>query len=292
MEAYKQTPTIIYFHGNAGNISYLLVMVKEMFRLVKCNIFLVSYRGYGKSEGRPTERGLQLDAEAALDFVIDRNDVNSDKIFLFGRSLGGAVALNLARTRREHIKAIIIENAFTCVPDMMDSLLPYIRHFKYFCRNKWRNIDHVKTLGTLPILFLAAEKDELVPPQMMKQLYEECTSTSKQIQYFANGTHNNTWIEPGYFRAMHKFVHIDNADKTVTKRVSPTDIKTPSPVRRRTRSRPESVAGSRNSSPIEAVGVTSSPSAAVHVEKFNIDEHTTFDSPNLDFTDLSTPSHL
>jgi len=85
------TPTIIYFHGNAGNISHRLHTVKDLYKHVKCNILLVSYRGYGQSEGSPSEHGLICDAEAALNFIYERKDINHDKVFVFGRSLGGAV---------------------------------------------------------------------------------------------------------------------------------------------------------------------------------------------------------
>ncbi|KAL0477249.1 hypothetical protein AKO1_005839 [Acrasis kona] len=213
LEAYKTTPTVVFFNGHASNISYLLNMVRDMHNTVKCNVFLISYRGYGRSEGRPSEKGLMLDAEAALGFVVSRNDVNDDKIFLFGDSLGGAVALFLAKQRSRLIKGVIIQDTFTSVPDMMTVLMPHLRHFKWFCKNQWRNTDIVQTLPPeLSILFLGAERDEWIPPRMMVKLYEDCNSTKKHVMWFPHATHYTIWQQPGYFERINKFIYEENAD--------------------------------------------------------------------------------
>eukprot|EP01083_Nonionella_stella_P081876 225781_1 len=91
-----ECPTLICFHGNAGNIGYRLPNAYYMFRELHCNIIMVDYRGYGNSEGVPTEKGLSYDAESILAHLLERNDINLNKVFLFGRSLGGAVAIDLA----------------------------------------------------------------------------------------------------------------------------------------------------------------------------------------------------
>ena len=96
----KLFPTVLHFHGNACNISHMLYDALGMFQKVKVNILLVDYRGYGLSEGSPSQAGLVMDAEAALDYMLHRRDVcDPDKIFLFGRSLGGAVAVELQRNQ-------------------------------------------------------------------------------------------------------------------------------------------------------------------------------------------------
>mmetsp|Transcript_34196 Transcript_34196/g.42104 ORF Transcript_34196/g.42104 Transcript_34196/m.42104 type:complete len:419 (-) Transcript_34196:28-1284(-) len=90
-------PTFIMFHGNAGNIGYRLPNAVQMYHELNINVILVDYRGYGNSEGIPTQKGLIYDAEAVLSYIIDEiNDINPNKIYLFGRSLGGAVAIELA----------------------------------------------------------------------------------------------------------------------------------------------------------------------------------------------------
>jgi len=116
---------------------------------------------------------------------------------------------------------------------------------------------------TNQILFLSGQKDELVPPTMMQTLYETCTSSKKQMHYFPNGTHNNTWIEYGYFKTIYKFLHIDNVDIVVPSRrsssanASPVDSSptrardpfSPSRARARSRVRSESIAGANTTSP-------------------------------------------
>merc|ERR1719334_787978 len=92
-EASKKVPTVLYLHGNAGNIGHRLHNVKGLHSTIGCNVALVEYRGYGRSEGSPSEEGLYMDAQAALDFLQSRVHLATDRIIVFGRSLGGAVAV-------------------------------------------------------------------------------------------------------------------------------------------------------------------------------------------------------
>ena len=95
-EKSRKVPTLLYLHGNAGNIGHRLLNVQGLYSSIGCNVALLEYRGYGRSEGTPSEEGLCMDAQAALDFLLTRNDINTEKIVVFGRSLGGAVAIDLA----------------------------------------------------------------------------------------------------------------------------------------------------------------------------------------------------
>ena len=89
----KNHRTLIFFHGNAGNIGSRLPNIDKIEKKMNTNVLILAYRGYGDSEGEPSEKGLGLDAEATLDYALSRTDIiNPDRIFVFGRSLGGAVA--------------------------------------------------------------------------------------------------------------------------------------------------------------------------------------------------------
>eukprot|EP01080_Neovahlkampfia_damariscottae_P008962 gene8962-911_t len=212
LEAYNKTPTIIYFHGNAGNISHRLRNVAELYRELKCNILLVEYRGYGISEGYPSEEGLKLDAEA-IEYIFHRTDLNSQNIFVFGRSLGSAVALSVASKYQKQIKGLIVENAFTDIGDMIDLLFPAFKFAKFLSRNQWKNNVVVKTFKTLPILFISGLADELIPPRQMRSLFDSCTSKNKQMKIFPNGTHNETWNCMGYYETIINFVTKYNENK-------------------------------------------------------------------------------
>ena len=83
-------------------------------------MLILAYRGYGNSEGKPSEEGLKLDAEATLEYAQNHEEIDNDRIFVFGRSLGGAVATQLAMNKSNSIKGLIIENTFTSISDMVD----------------------------------------------------------------------------------------------------------------------------------------------------------------------------
>lgn len=90
-ELQRLSPTIVYFHGNAGNMGHRLQNCRGLYHNLHCNILLVEYRGYGLSEGNATEEGLYLDAKASLDYLFTRTDINHKEVIVFGRSLGKVV---------------------------------------------------------------------------------------------------------------------------------------------------------------------------------------------------------
>ncbi|RVE41688.1 hypothetical protein evm_013663 [Chilo suppressalis] len=120
-------PTLIFFHGNAGNMGQRLANVSGFYHKLNINILMVEYRGYGLSEGAPSERGLYVDAQSALDYIMQRSDIDRSKIIIFGRSLGGAVAIDLTSRLeyRNKIWALIVENTFTSIPDMAQIILKW-----------------------------------------------------------------------------------------------------------------------------------------------------------------------
>lgn len=133
-------PTVVYFHGNAGNMGHRLQNATGLFHTCQCNVLLVEYRGYGLSTGVPSERGFCADARAALDYLFTRHDLDLNQIVVFGRSLGGAVAIDLAANSEysQRIMCVIVENTFTSIPDMAIELIhPGIRYLPLLCfKNK------------------------------------------------------------------------------------------------------------------------------------------------------------
>jgi len=207
---YNSVPTVLFLHGNAGNIGHRLVNMRGLYQSVSCNIALLEYRGYGRSEGTPGEDGIYLDAQAALDYLHSRPDIQSKKIIIFGRSLGGAVAVDLASrsVNKERIGAVILENTFTSIPDIARILFPFklIKLLPvWFYKNQYRSIKKVCRI-TQPTLFISGLADKLIPPQMMSNLYTNCGAPIKRLARFENGTHNETWSCAEYYQTINYFL--------------------------------------------------------------------------------------
>ena len=122
-----KAPTVLWLQENAGNMAYRLLFVKPLIRVLQCNVLMVMYRGYGSSEGSPNEQGLRMDAESALEYLRKRDDVDEKNIAVFGRSLGGAVAIDLAARHQDKVKALVVENTFTSIPDMAVQKFPFLK---------------------------------------------------------------------------------------------------------------------------------------------------------------------
>ncbi|XP_054012700.1 protein ABHD13 isoform X1 [Hylaeus anthracinus] len=207
----RKVPTLLYLHGNAGNIGHRLPNVAEFYHNVQCNILMLEYRGYGLSQGSPSEEGLYMDACAGIDYLRNRTDINTNEIIVYGRSLGGAVAINLATKPENYNKiwCLILENTFTSIPDMAAFLfgvkfLQYLPLFLY--KNKYLSILKVQSV-TVPTLFISGLADTLVPPRMMQDLYKNCKSSCKKILPITGGTHNETWRQPGYYQNICTFLN-------------------------------------------------------------------------------------
>ncbi|XP_065160536.1 protein ABHD13 [Atheta coriaria] len=206
----QHSPTIVFFHGNAGNIGHRLQNCVGLYHNLHCNILLVEYRGYGLSEGNPSEEGLYMDARAAIDYLYTRTDINHNEIIVFGRSLGGAVAIDLASRVEysEKIWCLVVENTFTSIPDMAKVLLQWrlLNYLPLLCyKNKFSSLYKVLHLR-VPSLFISGLADMLVPPRMMTDLHSRCGSTRKQLLQLPSGTHNETWTLQGYYHSLAVFL--------------------------------------------------------------------------------------
>lgn len=129
-----ERPTIIMFHANAGNMGHRLPIAAVFFRRLGCNVAMLSYRGYGLSSGTPSESGLRIDAQAMLDFVRADEALARTKVLLYGQSIGGAVAIDLAARRPAHVDGLIVENTFLSLPLLVPHLLPGAAPFTFLLR--------------------------------------------------------------------------------------------------------------------------------------------------------------
>lgn len=173
---------VIFFHGNSGNMSNLINKI-QMFHGLGLDIFLIDYRGFGRSEGYPTEIGLYRDAQAAYDYLLSRPDVNMNHLIIYGESLGGAVAIDLAG--KNHSCGVIIDAAFTNVLDMAKKRYPYIPAF--LIGGQFDSLSKVAFIQE-PKVFMHSRDDEVVPFQLGKNLYDAAVQPKEF--YEVEGIHN------------------------------------------------------------------------------------------------------
>ncbi len=193
--------TLLWAHGNAGNISHRLENLKEIHERLGLSVFIFDYRGYGRSEGHPSEEGLYRDAHAALAMLGARADLDPGRVIYFGRSLGAAVAVELAVHRSP--AAVILETPFLSVPAMANHTLPGIG---YLFRSRYDSLAKIGRLR-VPLLILHGDQDEVVPLVHGRRLFE--TAPEPKTFYAIPGAHHNdTYIVGGepYWRVWQEFL--------------------------------------------------------------------------------------
>ncbi|KAI7874448.1 alpha/beta-hydrolase, partial [Lichtheimia hyalospora FSU 10163] len=201
----KAAPTILYFH--ASNMGHRLPIAKIFHERHRCNVIMLSYRGYGHSEGKPNEKGLRIDSQTLLEYVRTHPLLKHTRLIAYGQSIGGAVAIDLVARNEEAFAGLIVENTFLSVPKLIPHVLPVLRHFTFLCHQHWTSENSVRRITKTPVLFLSGACDELVPPTHMRKLHDQCGSRcGKDWKQFPNGMHNDTCMQPGYFTAIGEFL--------------------------------------------------------------------------------------
>lgn len=169
--------TVLFFHGNAGNVAHRLKEACDWHGL-GYHVFVFDYRGFGRSEGRPSEEGLYRDARAAWRHLIEDRREDPKRIILAGRSLGGAVAIDLAR--RHPPGALVVESTFTSLPEVARRKYPWLP-VRRLCRHRFASIDKVPHIPCLKI-FLHGREDRLIPPAMGRRLFEAAAAPKHFIE--------------------------------------------------------------------------------------------------------------
>ncbi len=177
--------TLLFFHGNAGNIGDRLEKV-FLFHQLGLHVFIIDYRGYGRSGGHPTEAGIYKDAVAAYDYLGTRTDMLKDKIVGYGESLGGAVAIDLATKRG--LAALIIDSSFTSAADIARLIYPFIP--APLIRTKLDSLGKIPGI-TIPKLFIHSRQDELVPFALAERLYLAAAPPKEFLEI--SGGHNTAF---------------------------------------------------------------------------------------------------
>lgn len=178
--------TVLFCHGNAGNISHRLEKIL-FFHQLGCNVFIFDYRGYGQSEGFPSEKGLYLDAEAAYHHL-SSNGIANSRIIGYGESIGSAVIIDLAS--RYKIGALIIEGGFSCARDMAKHLYPFLPYWVFSVR--FDSVNKISSIN-IPKLIIHSLDDEIVPYKLGQKLYQ-VAGIPKEF-FTIRGSHNTCFFE-------------------------------------------------------------------------------------------------
>ena len=201
--------TLLFFHGNAGNISGRLENVQQ-FHQLGLNVLIVDYRGYGKSTGSPSEEGLYRDAEAMWQHLVAERDIDPSQIIIFGRSLGGGPATWLATQRGAG--ALILESAFTSVPDMAAHHYPWLPA-RQLTTTQFNNRERIGRVDA-PLLAIHSRGDEVAPFEHGRELFDAAREPKQFLKI--DGGHNDGFLVSAdrYLRTIDQFLreHLPRAE--------------------------------------------------------------------------------
>ena len=192
---------VLFFHGNAGNAADRLDRAKILHDRFGLDVFLVDYRGYGRSGGSPSEAGLERDARAIYETARSRG-FRAERIVAFGESLGSAVAVGLAAERPSG--GVILETPFLSIRAMAREHYPFVPGA--LIRTRFDNAARIGAVRA-PKLFLIAERDEIVPPEQGGRLFE-LAPPPKTLYVIPGARHNDTYVAGGepYWEAIGNFL--------------------------------------------------------------------------------------
>ena len=180
--------TVLFCHGNAGNISHRLDTLR-MFNELGLNCLIVDYRGYGKSTGKPTEIGTKIDILAGFQWLIEEKRMRPEQIILFGRSLGGSIAAVIAKDVNPG--GLVLESAFTSFDDVGAHYYPWLP-VRLFSRYDYNTLEAVKQV-TCPVLVIHSPDDEIIPYKFGRQIFDAANEPKQFAEL--KGTHNEGFYD-------------------------------------------------------------------------------------------------
>jgi len=195
--------TLLWFHGNAGNISHRLENLALLHRYLEISIFIFDYREFGLSDGKISKAGTYLDARGAWNYLIEGRGADPSDILLFGRSLGTALAVDLASS--EPCLGVVLEAAFTSSRDMLEryffGIIP-----PALLQSSYDNLARINRVRD-PLLFIHGEFDEAIPIEMAQRVYQAAIA-AKRFYVVSGSGHNDTYAVGGseYFLEWQSFL--------------------------------------------------------------------------------------
>ncbi len=193
--------TILLCHGNGGNISHRVQLIKILHDL-NLNVLIFDYRGYGQSEGKPSEEGTYKDAKAAWLYLVRKKNIAPSNIIIHGRSLGGAVASHLAR--EVNPGGLILESSFTSVGDVARRMFPYFP-IRLMIRFDYKTADNVAECRC-PVLVIHSRDDKLISFEFGQALYDRAREPKSFLEI--TGSHDDGYATSGpvYSGGLDRFI--------------------------------------------------------------------------------------
>ncbi len=192
---------LLFFHGNAGNISHRRESI-ELFHRLGLNVFIIDYRGYGQSEGSPGEQGLYRDANAAWRYLVEEKGFDPGNVIIFGRSLGGAVAAKLASGVQA--RGLILESTMSSARDFARAAFKILSRLVVM-RYDFNIAQYIQRVN-YPVLVLHSPEDEIMPFHLGEKVYD----LANQPKHFVRmrGDHNNGFLlsQPEYQQELDRWL--------------------------------------------------------------------------------------
>ncbi|MEA2031480.1 MAG: alpha/beta hydrolase [candidate division Zixibacteria bacterium] len=195
----KPAPLVFFCHGNGGNISHRFETIEFILSL-GADIFIFDYRGYGLSDGSPSEKNIYADARACFDWLTTEDRYKPEQIVLFGRSLGGTVAIDLAQ--QVFCRGLIVESSLTSARAMASKMFPFFP-VGLLLKYRLNSLDKIGDVNC-PVLITHSQEDEIIPFEMGKQLFSAVKSPKRFVAlrgghnerlYFQNNAYRNALVE-------------------------------------------------------------------------------------------------
>lgn len=191
---------LLYCHGNAGNLSHRGSSMLKLREILNRSVLIFDYPGYGKSAGRPSEAGCYQAGEAAYNWLTEKQKVEPRDILLYGGSLGGGVAVELARTKPH--RGLVLVKTFTSIPDVGAGLYPWLP-VRWLARNRFDNLAKIKEC-TQPVFIIHGDADQLIPFEHGKKLF--AAANEPKVFYSVAGSDHNDGLPDAAFVALREFL--------------------------------------------------------------------------------------
>lgn len=192
---------VLYCHGNAGTVAEQPQFLRFLHDECQSSVFIFDYRGYGRSEGSPNETGILADARAARAWLAEREKIAEEQVVIYGRSLGGAIAVDLAAEKPA--RGLILESTFTCLPDVAAGRFWFVP-VRQLMRSQLNSLAKISRYEG-PLLQYHSRDDEVIPFALGEQLFAAAGSKTKEF-YTAQDRGHNGSPPPEYCAKVSEFL--------------------------------------------------------------------------------------